>query len=340
MSKEVQQQTHHASADAILASKAKTGYHGRSTVGAGRAVEPPPRIVLPDDFGQEDVTACESSAAADLSVTSEVEPFTVGLAGRYVDKIIIVSGGAMGIGEGCVRVFMAAGANVVFCDKKLDDSKKLEAELNANDRHSGRAFFVQADVSNVDQCINVVRKTIEEFGRLDCVINNAGWHPPPGTIDDFSVADMQDLFQLNFVSYFAICKEALPHLRKTKGNIINMSSFVGAFGQAEAVTYAATKGATTAFTKALAIDEAKHGVRVNSVSPGNIWTPLWKAWSDGEADPVAAAEAGDRVQCMKRKGTIEETGRLCLCIAADMSYTTGIDHIQSGGAELGYGVRS
>ena len=106
-------------------------------------------------------------------------------------------------------------------------------------------------------------------------------------------------------NYFAICKEALPHLRKTKGNIINMGSFVGAFGQAEAVTYAATKGATTAFSKALAIDEAKNGVRVNTVSPGNIWTPLWKAWSDGEADPEAAAEAGDRVQCMGRKGTIE-----------------------------------
>ena len=335
-SKEFQHQTHHASADAILSSKATTGYHGRGG-GGGRAAEPPPRIVLPADFGQEDVA---KPSAADLSVSTEVEPFTVGLAGRYVGKVAMISGGAMGIGEGCVRVFLAAGANVVFCDKKVDESKELEAELNSNDRHSGRAVFVQADVSDVDQCINVVRKTIEEFGRLDCVINNAGWHPPPGTIDDFSVADMQDLFQLNFISYFAICKEAMPHLRKTKGNIINMSSFVGAFGQAEAVTYAATKGATTAFSKALAIDEAKNGVRVNTVSPGNIWTPLWKAWSDGEADPVAAAEAGDRVQCMGRKGTIEETGRLCLCIAADMTFTTGVDHIQSGGAELGYGIRS
>eukprot|EP00756_Hemistasia_phaeocysticola_P001127 Hpha_TRINITY_DN10808_c0_g1::TRINITY_DN10808_c0_g1_i2::g.23091::m.23091 len=119
-----------------------------------------------------------------------------------------------------------------------------------------------------------------------------------------------------------------------------MSSWVGIHGQALAPTYSATKGATAAFTKSLAIDEASGGVRVNAVSPGNIWTPLWEAWSDGEPDPAAAREAGDRVQVMGRKGTIEETGRLCLCIAADLTFTTGVDHIQSGGAELGYGVKA
>ncbi len=131
------------------------------------------------------------------------------------------------------------------------------------------------------------------------------------------------------------------------------------FGQSKAVTYAATKGAITSFTKALAIDEVKHGVRVNSVSPGNIWTPLWKvrvevvvrviasltnallpkAWSEGEKDPNAASKLGDSMQIMGRKGTIEETGLLCLFIAAEATFTTGVDHIQSGGAELGYGVK-
>jgi NAD(P)-dependent dehydrogenase (short-subunit alcohol dehydrogenase family) len=79
---------------------------------------------------------------------------------------------------------------------------------------------------------------------------------------------MQDLFQLNFISYFAACKFALPHIRKTKGNIINMGSWVGGHGQAQAPTYTATKGAITSFSKGLAIDEAEHGVRVNIVSPG------------------------------------------------------------------------
>ena len=138
------------------------------------------------------------------------------------------------------------------------------------------------------------------------------------------------------------CKLALPHLRKTKGNIINMSSWVGAHGQSQATTYTATKGAITAFSKGLAIDEAKAGVRVNVISPGNIWTPLWKSWSDGEEDPEAAVKSGDTVQPLDggRKGTIAESGRLALAIAADLTFTTGVDHIQSGGAELGYGVKA
>ncbi len=119
-----------------------------------------------------------------------------------------------------------------------------------------------------------------------------------------------------------------------------MSSWTAAHGQSLATTYTATKGAITSFSKGLAVDEAKHGVRVNIVSPGNIWTPLWKAWSDGEPDPDAAVVAGDRVQWLGRKGTIEETGKLCLFIAAEATFTTGVDHIQSGGAEIGYGLKA
>jgi len=195
------------------------------------------------------------------------------------------------------------------------------------------------DVSVVADLEALVKKTIEHFGQIDCLVNNAGWHPPPLSIDDFSVENMQDLMQLNFVSLFALTKFALPHIRSTKGNVINISSLVGAFGQSKATTYAATKGATTAFTKALAIDEAQHGVRVNAVSPGNIWTPLWKSCSDADSDPKAAREAGDRVQVMGRKGTIIESGRLCLCIAADLTFTTGADHLLTGGAEIGYGFK-
>ena len=80
-------------------------------------------------------------------------------------------------------------------------------------------------------------------------------------------------------------------------------------------------------------------MRINAVSPGNVWTPLWKAGADAEADPAAAQQAGSRVQALGRMGTILEAGRLCLCIAADMTFTTGVDHIMSGGAEIGYGMK-
>ena len=119
------------------------------------------------------------------------------------------------------------------------------------------------------------------------------------------------------MSLFVACQQALPYLRKTKGNIINMSSLVGSMGQLHATTYVATKGAITAFTKALAIDEAAHGVRVNSVSPGNIWTPLWKQAVDASSDPAKTRADGDAAQLMGRMGTIEEAGRLCLFLASE-----------------------
>jgi NAD(P)-dependent dehydrogenase (short-subunit alcohol dehydrogenase family) len=111
-------------------------------------------------------------------------------------------------------------------------------------------------------------------------------------------------------------------------------------GQRHAVTYVATKGAITGLTKALAIDEAPHGVRVNSVSPGNIYTPLWQEAIDAAPDPQQCRADGEGAQLLGRMGTIEEVGRLCLFIAADATFTTGVDHIISAGAELGYGRKS
>jgi NAD(P)-dependent dehydrogenase (short-subunit alcohol dehydrogenase family) len=154
------------------------------------------------------------------------------------------------------------------------------------------------------------------------------------------VEDFRTLLDLNLVSIFAACKFALPHLRKTKGNIINMSSLVGIMGQSGATTYVATKGGITAFTKALAVDEAAHDVRVNSVSPGNVYTPLWQEAIDASPNPAQTRADGDAAQLLGRMGTIEETGRLCLFLAAEATFTTGVDHILSGGAELAYGRKT
>ena len=253
---------------------------------------------------------------------------------RYQDRVVIVTGGSRGIGEGCVRVFVEAGARVVFCARNESEGRALEAELLA--RGPGEAWFVRCDVSKTDAVERLVDATVERYGRLDCLINNAGWHPPHRPIDGFSCQEFRELFELNVMSLFAACRRALPHLRRTKGNIINMSSLVAAMGQSRATTYVATKGAITAFTKALAIDEAAHGVRVNSVSPGNIYTPLWQEAIDAAPDPDKCRTDGESAQLLGRMGTIEETGRLCLFLAAEATFTTGVDHIQSGGAELGY----
>src|SRR5215213_4377792 len=257
---------------------------------------------------------------------------------NYENKIVIVTGGTKGIGEGCVRMFTDAGAKVVFCARKREEGDALANELNSSGK--GEAYFVKCDVSKPDELQNLISQTIEKYGRIDCLINNAGWHPPHKSIDDFSIEEFQDLLNINLVSIFAACKFALPYLRKTRGNIINMSSLVGAIGQLHAVTYVATKGAISAFTKALAIDEARFDVRVNSVAPGNIYTPLWQEAIDASENPEQTRAAGDAAQLLGRMGTIEEAGKLCLFIASEATFTTGVDHIISGGAELGYGRKS
>jgi NAD(P)-dependent dehydrogenase (short-subunit alcohol dehydrogenase family) len=257
---------------------------------------------------------------------------------RYAEKVVLVTGGSQGIGEGCVRVFAEAGATVVLCARRAVEGKALAAEVSA--RGPGSAHFIRCDVSREDDVRALVRETVSRFGRLDCLVNNAGWHPPHKPIDDFTSQEFRDLLELNLVSMFVACQEALPHLRRTRGNIINMSSLVGSMGQIHATTYVATKGAITAFTKALAVDEAAHGVRVNAISPGNVWTPLWKQAVDASADPVKTRSDGDAAQLLGRMGTLEEAGRLCLFLAAEATFTTGVDHILSGGAELGYGRKS
>jgi NAD(P)-dependent dehydrogenase (short-subunit alcohol dehydrogenase family) len=258
---------------------------------------------------------------------------------RYRDKVTIVTGGSKGIGLGCVRAFVeVGGSKVVFCARNEAEGRAVEADVNR--KGPGSARFLRADVSKVEDIKRLIDHTVETFGRIDCLINNAGWHPPHKPIDDFAVEDFRSLLDLNLVSIFAACKLALPHLRRAKGNIINISSLVGSMGQIGATTYVATKGAITALTKALAVDEAASDVRVNAVSPGNIYTPLWQEAIDAAPDPAACRADGDAAQLLGRMGTIEEAGLLCLYLAADATFTTGVDHILSGGAELAYGRKT
>jgi NAD(P)-dependent dehydrogenase (short-subunit alcohol dehydrogenase family) len=261
---------------------------------------------------------------------------------RYADKVVIVTGGGSGIGKGCAREFVRAGARVVVGCNDGEGGAAAERDLQDLARAEGRgeALFVYCDVREEADVRRLVGTTVERFGRLDCLINNAGWHPPHKPIDDFSVEEFRSLLELNLVSAFTACKLALPHLRRARGNVINMSSLVAQIGQHRATTYVATKGALTAFTKALALDEAARGVRVNSVSPGNIFTPLWQEAADAAPDPERALAEGRAAQPLGRMGTAEEVGRLCLFIAAEATFTTGVDHIISGGAELGYARKS
>ncbi len=255
------------------------------------------------------------------------------------DKVSLITGGSKGIGEGCARVFCAAGAPVVICARGREAGEALAAELTA--QGPGECHFEPCDVSDPDQIRRVVDRTVERFGRLDCLVNNAGTHPPHRTIDEFTIEEFEQLLRVNLVSYFAGCKFALPHLRKTRGSIINLGSLVGVMGQQLATTYCATKGGISAFTKALAIEEARFDVRVNAVLPGNIISDSRIQGVAQSDNPEELDRLVDSWQWPGRSGSIEEAGQACLFLASDSaSYITGIELIISGGSELGYGIKA
>jgi NAD(P)-dependent dehydrogenase (short-subunit alcohol dehydrogenase family) len=258
-------------------------------------------------------------------------------AGNF-DKVTLITGGTRGIGEGCARVFVEAGASVMICARGTEAGCALAAELTA--AGPGRCEFEPCDVSLEDDLSRVVARTVERFGRLDCLINNAGHHPTHRPIDGFSAAEFEDLLRLNLVSYFVASKYALPHLRQTHGSIVNMSSLVGSMGQEWACTYVATKGAITALTKALAIDEARNGVRVNSIAPGVIETPLHRSFVASKENPAQVQEFIDSWQWQGRIGSPKDVGYAALYLAGDQAgFVTGIELTLSGGAELAYGIK-
>jgi len=257
---------------------------------------------------------------------------------RYQGKVTIVTGGSQGIGEGCVRVFVQNGANVVICDKNEEKGTQLEAALN--ETYPSQAYFIRCDVTVEDDIKNAVEATVQKFGRIDCLINNAGTHPPYKSIDETTSTEFLELFKLNTLSTFLMSKYALPHLRKTQGNIINISSISAVIGQVGAVPYCASKGAIAAMSRALAVDESQHGVRVNAISPGNTWTPLWESGAKELGDPETILQQGKDVQLLGRLGTMEECGKLAFYLASDATFMTGVDLLNSGGAELNYGKKN
>ena len=254
------------------------------------------------------------------------------------NRIVVVTGGAKGIGEGCCRAFCTAGWNVVLCD--LDEKNGVAVAQKLNATGPGECHFQPADVRKEEELRRVIESAVQRYGRLDCLVNNAGWHPDTLSLESFSAQDFLDLLQLNLVAVFMGCKLALPHLRKTRGSIVNLSSLVAKIGQDGATIYCATKGAISAFTKALAIDEAKHGVRVNAILPGSIYTPMRVASVAASPDPQGLHNWLESLQPLGRSGTIDEVGQACRFLASDgASFITGVELILSGGAELGYATK-
>ena len=254
---------------------------------------------------------------------------------KLQNKVILVTGASKGIGLGCALTCLRHGAKVGILARASAlagtaiESTGFSLETDV--------YMVDCDVRLADSMESAIRDVVHHFGRLDGIINNAGWHPPAMTIEETSLEDFEDLLRLNLTSTFLGCKLAVPHLRKTRGAIVNMSSEVGLIGQAAAPSYVTTKAGQIGLTHALALDLAPAGVRVNAVCPAGVMTPLMEDWAASQYDPAAALQMVDSWHPLGRMATSEEIGEVCaFLLSAEASFITGQAICPDGGAALGY----
>lgn len=250
---------------------------------------------------------------------------------RFKDKVAVITGGCSGIGRACADIFAENGGKIAV----LDINDKVGQELSSQ-TVAGEYFYIHCDLKNEQEIKDAVEQVAKRYGRIDCLINNVGAYGGFQLIDDVTVEGFKDLLNLNLVSYFTASKYSLPHLRKVKGTIVNIASMAASAAMAGGVSYTASKGGVVSLTKALAIDEAKNGVRVNCVSPGPMDTPLFQVYHRNVDKVIKKIES---TMLLKRIGQPREIGMAVLFLAVDATFSTGVDLLCSGGSEIGFGVK-
>ncbi len=240
---------------------------------------------------------------------------------RLSNKVCIVTGGASGIGLATCVVFVREGAKVVIADRDLAAADKAVAALT---QKGGQAMAVQCDVSNADSVAGMVQATVAAHGRLDVIVNNAGYGIA-GSLSETSDEDWEALMGVNVRGVFLCCKHAIKQMQKNGGGtIVNVASVVAAVGIRNRAAYVASKGAVAAMTRSIALDYVESHIRCNAIAPGTIDTPYYTEILAKAADPVAIRKGLEARQPMGRLGTPEEIANGILFLASDESaFATG-----------------
>lgn len=238
--------------------------------------------------------------------------------GRLEGKVAIITGGARGMGAAHVRRFVKEGARVVFTDILVEEGRRLAKELGQN------AKFLKHDVTKKSDWKKVVQKTEERFGPIHILVNNAGIDHPEESLAEADVKLYQKVIDVNQLSVFLGMKSVVNSMREAGGgSIVNISSLAGIVGAPQKIAYTASKFAVRGMTKAAALELGQYGIRVNSVHPGFIETPMTEGLINDQLVSIFP---------LKKAGQPEEVTNLVLYLASDeSSYSTGSEFIIDGG---------
>jgi NAD(P)-dependent dehydrogenase (short-subunit alcohol dehydrogenase family) len=240
--------------------------------------------------------------------------------GKLRDQVALITGGDSGIGRAVAVLFAREGANVAIVyvsDQEREDAEQVRQQVETEGR---LCLLIRGDVKDYAFCEEAVKNTVEAFGKLDILVNNAAFQQHVEEIGDLSEEQFDKTFRTNIYGYFYMCKAAVPVL-KNGASIINTSSVTGLAGSKKLLDYSATKGAINAFTKSLASQLIEKGIRVNAIAPGPVWTPL----NPADQPPEAVAQFGSQTD-MKRPAQPDEMSPAFVFLAANCcsSYITGI----------------
>jgi meso-butanediol dehydrogenase/(S,S)-butanediol dehydrogenase/diacetyl reductase len=247
---------------------------------------------------------------------------------RFTDKVVIVTGAGSGMGAATVKRFAREGARVVLVGRSADKLEAVAAGLQP-----GQKLVYPADVSDWEQVQALVAKTVEYFGQLDVLVNNAGV-APSGKVTEASIDDWHKVFAIDVDGVFYGCRAAMPHLIKNRGCIVNVSSVSGLGGDWKMSFYNAAKGAVSNFTRALALDHGADGVRVNAVNPSLTRSELTE---DMFSDEKLMAKFAERIP-LGRAAEPEEVADVIAFLAShDARFITGVNLPVDGGLSASNG---